>query len=132
MLTKIQTLASRKYIRDVLEATIKERGVEAAIRQYREIKSAQANAYNFGNAYGEGLTSLGVELLHAKKFNEAIQILELKIEESPRSWWAYDRLGEAYMEAGEKDLAIKNFRKSLQLDPAQAFAAFRLKQLNIQ
>jgi tetratricopeptide (TPR) repeat protein len=129
-LTKVRTLARRKYIRGVVEATIKEKGVEAAIRQYREIKSTQSDAYNFGNAYEEGLTSLGDELLDAKKFNEAIQILELKVEESPRSWWAFDRLGEAYMAAGKKDLAIKNFRKSLELDPAQAYAAFKLKQLN--
>ena len=130
MLTKVQTLASRKYIRDLLEATIKEKGAEAAFRQYREIKSTQSDAYNFGNAYEEGLASLGDELRDAKKFNEAIQFLELKVEESPSSWWAYDRLGEAYMEAGKKDLAIKSFRKSLQLDPAQAYAAFKLKQLN--
>ena len=132
MLAKVQMLASRKYIRDVLKATIKEIGVKAAIRQYREIKSTQPDAYNFGNSYEEGLTSLGDELLDAKKLNEAIQILELKVEESPRSWWAYDRLGEAYIDAGQKDLAIKNFRKSLQLDPAQAYAAAKLKQLNAQ
>lgn len=132
MLSKVQALASRKYLRDVLEATIKEKGVEAAVLQYREIKSTQSDAYNFGNAYEEGLTSVGDHLLDAKKFQEAIQILELKVEESPRSWWAYDRLGDAYMEAGKKYLAIKSFRKSLQLDPAQAYAAFRLKQLMSQ
>ena len=94
------------------------------------VSLTQSDAYNFGNAYEEGLASLGDELRDAKKFNEAIQFLELKVEESPSSWWAYDRLGQAYMEAGKKDLAIKSFRKSLQLDPAQAYAAFKLKQLN--
>lgn len=130
MLAKIQKLASQKYIRDVLETTIKEKGAEAAVRQYRQIKSAQPDAYNYGNSYEEGLTSLADKLADAKKFNEAIQILDLKIEESPTSWWAYDRLGDAYMETGEKALAIKSFRKSLQLDPAQAYATFQLNKLN--
>ncbi|HLW86667.1 MAG TPA: amidohydrolase family protein [Candidatus Sulfotelmatobacter sp.] len=131
MLAKMEALGSRKYIGDVFAATMKEKGVEAAIRQYRELKSTQPGSYYFGDAYG-GLGPLGDELRHAKKFADAIRILEMDIEARPNSWWAYDRLGDAYMEAGKKDLAIKNFRKSLKLDPAQAYAAFRLKQLNSQ
>ena len=132
MLTKIQSLATRKYIADVLRPTIKEKGVEAAIMQYRELKSTQSNGYDFGDPYGEGLSTLGSELVDAKKIRDAIQILELNVEERPSSWWGYDILADAYMEAGQKDLAIKNFKKSLQLDPAQAYAAFKLKQLNAQ
>lgn len=75
---------------------------------------------------------MGEKLLDAKKFKEAIQIYELNAEEFPRWWWTYDSLGDAYMGAGEKELAIKNYKKSLQLDPAQAYAAFKLKQLNSQ
>jgi len=47
-------------------------------------------------------------------------------------WWAYDDLGEAYMDAAEKKLAIKNYKRSLQLDPAQTYATAKLKQLNSQ
>ncbi len=127
---KIEALASRKSIGDVLEATIKEKGVEAAIRQYRELKSTQPDSYDFGNKYA--LSSLGHRLLLAKKFKDAIQIFELNAEAFPRWWWAYDDLGEAYMDAGEKELAIKNYKKSLQLDPANQHAAIKLKQLNSQ
>jgi tetratricopeptide (TPR) repeat protein len=131
MLAKIQTLAGRPYLGDMLETTINQKGVDAAIRQYRELKSTQPDSNYFRDAYG-GLGPLGDELRHAKKFAGAIQILKLDVEARPNSWWAYDRLGDAYMEAGEKDLAIKSFKKSLQLDPAQAYAAFKLKQLNAQ
>ncbi len=48
----------------------------------------------------------------------------------PRWWWTYNSLGEAYMAVGEKELAIRNYKKSLQLDPANADAAMKLKQLN--
>ncbi len=130
MLAKIEALASRKSIGDVLEATIKERGVEAAIRQYRELKSTQPDSYEFGNMYA--LSGLPGELLKAKKFQDAIQILELNAEAFPRWWWVYDSLGDAYMDAGEKELAVKNYKKSLQLDPAQTYATIKLKQLNSQ
>jgi imidazolonepropionase-like amidohydrolase len=130
MLAKIEGLASRKSIGDLLEATIKERGVEAGIRQYRELKSTQPDSYDFGDTYE--LSDLGHQLLHAKKFNDAIQIFELNAEAFPRWWWAYDDLGEAYMDAAEKKLAIKNYKRSLQLDPAQTYATAKLKQLNSQ
>lgn len=130
MLAKMEALASRKSIADVFEATIKERGVEAAIRQYRELKSAQPDSYDFGNKFA--LSDVGYQLLEAKKFKDAIQILELNAEAFPRWWWAYDDLGEAYMEAGEKELAIKNYKRSLQLDPLDQNATIKLKQLNSQ
>ena len=130
MLAKIEALASRKSIGDVLEATIKEKGVEAAIRQYRELKSTQPDSYDFGDMYT--LKVLGDQLLDAKKIKDAIRIFELNTEAFPRWWWAYDDLAEAYMGAGEKELAIKNYKKSLQLDPANQNAAIKLKQLNSQ
>jgi len=137
MLAKIQVLASRKSIGDALEATIKEKGVDAAIRQYRELKSTEPDSYDFDDQYelsqgGGGGRGVGERLLDAKKFKEAIQIYELNAEEFPRWWWTYDSLGDAYVALGEKGLAIKNFKKSLQLDPAQTYAAIKLKQLSSQ
>jgi tetratricopeptide (TPR) repeat protein len=129
MLTQIEAMARGKYIGDVLDATIKQKGVQAAIRQYRELKSTQAGSYYLGDAYG-GLGPVGDELRHEKKFADAVQILEMAVEVRSNSWWDYDRLGDAYMDAGNKQLAIRNFKRSLQLDPAQAYAAFKLKQLN--
>jgi cytochrome c-type biogenesis protein CcmH/NrfG len=41
----------------------------------------------------------------------------------------YDSLGEAYMKAGEKELAIQNYEKSLQLDPKNMNAVEMLKKL---
>jgi cytochrome c-type biogenesis protein CcmH/NrfG len=38
-------------------------------------------------------------------------------------------LGEAYMKVGQKDLAIANYEKSLQLNPKNQNAVERLKKL---
>ena len=99
-------------------------------RQYRELKSTQPDSYDFTNKYD--LLGVGGQLLDAKKFKEAIQVYELDAEAFPRWWRVYDELGKVYMGAGEEALAIKNFKKSLELDPAQTYAAIKLKQLNSQ
>lgn len=41
----------------------------------------------------------------------------------------YDSLGEAYMANGEKELAIQNYKKSLELNPKNTRGAEMLKKL---
>ena len=41
----------------------------------------------------------------------------------------YDSLGEAYMKAGENELAVQNYEKSLELDPANNNAKEMLEVL---
>lgn len=40
----------------------------------------------------------------------------------PGSWNEYDSLGEAYLKAGKKELAIENYKNSLELNPKNANA----------
>ena len=47
----------------------------------------------------------------------------------PQSSNVYDSLGEAYMLNGGKELAIKNYEKSLELDPKNTNAVDMLKKL---
>jgi predicted negative regulator of RcsB-dependent stress response len=47
----------------------------------------------------------------------------------PNSFNAFDSLGEAYMNKGDKVSAIKNYEKSLQIDPANGNAIEMLKRL---
>jgi predicted negative regulator of RcsB-dependent stress response len=42
----------------------------------------------------------------------------------------YDSLGEAYAADGNKELAILNYKKSLELDPGNQNAKQMLEQLN--
>jgi Flp pilus assembly protein TadD len=48
----------------------------------------------------------------------------------PGSWNAFDSLGESYMKAGQKQLAIANYKKSLELKPANDNAKEKLKVLD--
>lgn len=47
----------------------------------------------------------------------------------PQSWNAHDSLGEAYAAAGQNDLAIKNYEKSVELNPKNTAGLQALKKL---
>lgn len=91
MLTKIEALASRPSIADVLLKTIEEQNVRAAIKQYYDLKTAQPAKYDFGESALDGLVE---RLEEMKKTKEARRILELNAQENPSSY-TYDSLGEA-------------------------------------
>jgi tetratricopeptide (TPR) repeat protein len=63
------------------------------------------------------MNALGYKLLGNNKTYEAIEIFKLNVEAYPGSWNVYDSLGEAYLKNGDKELAIKNYQKSLALNP---------------
>lgn len=46
-----------------------------------------------------------------------IEILALSARDNPESSNVYRDLGEAYARKGNKELAIKNYEKSMQLNP---------------
>ena len=129
MLAKVEALASRKSTADALLKTIQQKDVNAAIKQYHELKATEPTAYDFGE---DQLNGLGYQLLEMKKFEDAIRMLELNVEAYPQSSNAYDSLAEAYMADGDKDLAIKSYKKSLELNRANENAKKMLKQLAAQ
>ena len=69
-------------------------------------------------------------MLERKKVREAIEIFKLNVEAYPASADVYDSLGEAYKSAGERELAIQNYRKSLEMNPKNENAAKALKELD--
>ena len=64
------------------------------------------------------------------KEDYATEIFKLYSEIFPQSANAYDRLAEAYMMDGNKELAILNYQKSLELDPDKKNAAGKIKHLS--
>jgi tetratricopeptide (TPR) repeat protein len=67
--------------------------------------------------------------LREKKVQDAIEIFKLNVELYPGHANGYDSLGEAYMSCGENELAIKNYKKSLEIDPQNDNAVQMLKKL---
>jgi CubicO group peptidase (beta-lactamase class C family) len=116
----------KKSIAAALLKTIREKDIDAAVRLYYELKRTQPQAYNFNE---NSINILGYQLLGEKKIDEAIRIFLLNVEAFPSSFNVYDSLGEAYMIKGNKELAIKNYRKSLELDPTNVNAKEKLEKL---
>lgn len=75
------------------------------------------------------INNVGYRLLTQRKFEEAITIFKINVEAYPASANAYDSLGEAYMENGDKQQAIKNYQKSLELNPDNTNAVEMLKRI---
>src|ERR1044072_4228224 len=110
----------------VLSKTITEKGIEAGIAEYRDLKAKQSAPYDFGEPE---LNRLGYQLLRTGKPKEAIQNFKLKAEAYPKAFNTYDSLAEAYMTINERELAIQNYKKSLELDPNNTNAIENLKRL---
>ena len=117
----------KQSIADTLIKTIVEKDVASAITQYRAIKTgAAAKQYDFAETE---LNALGYRLLQMKKVVDAIEIFKLNVEAYPQAANTYDSLGEGYMVHGDKDLAIANYKKSLELDPKNVNATAKLAEL---
>jgi len=121
-----QAYQNRTPIVEPLAATIRTRGVDAALRQYGDLKRKAPTAFDFSESQ---LNALGYQLIGAGKYKDAIQILALNVAVYPHSSNVYDSLGEAYMDDGDVAPAIANYRKSLALNPKNANAVKRLAKL---
>ena len=70
-----------------------------------------------GAANENELNNYGYQLINQQNFDKAIEVLALNAKRHPESANCWDSLGEAYALKGDKKNAIKNFKKSLSLDP---------------
>ena len=118
---------SYKSPRRLLLKEIVVNGAEAALLKYR--------AWRKGRAPGELLSEeqmnrFGYELLFGlKRVKDAIEVFKLNVEDYPQSANTWDSLGEAYMVDGNKELAIKNYQRSIELNPKNTNGIEKLKKL---
>jgi predicted alpha/beta superfamily hydrolase len=78
------------------------------------------------------INSCGYYQLRLKHLDNAIELFAWNVKQHPNSFNAYDSLGEAYMNAGKKDLAISNYKKSLELNPHNDGGREMLKKLETE
>ena len=107
----------------VLFRTILVRGV-AAIQAYRTSRRQDRGILSESQ-----VNSIGYWLLGKKRVNEAIEIFKLNVENFPQSSNAYDSLGEAYMISGNRELSLRSYERSVQLDPRNTNAIEMIKKL---
>lgn len=116
-------------ISDVIGTTIEADGLDAALARYRELRATEPDAYDFGEPE---LNRLGYYYLRNGDVDTAIRIFQLNVEAYPDASNPYDSLGEAYMEAGDDERAIAQYRKALALNPGSANARQMLRRLGVE
>ena len=122
----IEAPGPKQSIADELAKTTKASGVTAALARYRELKTKEPLTWDFDEG---ALNDLGYEALQARNLDVAIDALRLNVEEHPKSWNVYDSLGDAYEAHGDRELALANYQKSVELNPRNTNGDEAVKRL---
>lgn len=125
--------APKKDYGELILKTVLDKGSKAAIAQYKKLEQDPQNyyVYNLFSASRNGLRETGEKLLSMGRVQEAIDILELNVANSTAFYLNYNLLAKAYLQAGKKNEAIKNYRISTKKfdDQSENEAFAELKKL---
>jgi len=103
-----------------------EQGLSAALRAYEALKKAHVERYPTNR---DTLIGFAYALLSEGRTQDAIRVLDVEVAEFPDYWNAYDSLGEMYAVAGKNALAIRNYERSVALNPENAGGVEALEKL---
>lgn len=92
--------------------TFTRQGTQRALQVYAEARKAAPDDVLFKE---NTINAMGYELLQGGKIKDAIELFKLNVGSYPESANVYDSLSEAYEADGNKELAIQNAEKALQL-----------------
>jgi CubicO group peptidase (beta-lactamase class C family) len=110
----------------VLLKNILAKGADAALGEYRQWRQGRAA----GAVVNENqMNRIGYDLLSARRVKDAIEVFKQNVSDYPQSANTYDSLGEAYMVNGDRELAIKNYERSVELAPNNTNGIETLKKL---
>jgi tetratricopeptide (TPR) repeat protein len=117
---------SKKSAADFLAQAIDESNIQAAIEKFHQI-IGDSNSYYCDE---REINRLGYSLLNQFKIAEAIAVFKLNTELYPDSWNVWDSLGEGYIYADNKELAVQSYQKSLELNPQNENGLWTLRRMD--
>ncbi len=104
-------------IEDVLTGAYQAAGIDSVETKYEELRKEYYGSDTFN--FGEGmLPSLGEKLAGQGKPAETVKFAEYNLRWFPQSGVAHLMLGQAHAAAGEKDAAVEDLKKAVELDPS--------------
>jgi tetratricopeptide (TPR) repeat protein len=121
-------VAIPKQLTQVLNETVSAKGMDAAAAQYRDLRTRYygAMAYDFTE---NGLIAVAQAANNADKADSALAWLNLNLEFYPKSSRTYVVMAQAHQRKNDKDAAIKDLEKAVELDPNNGQAKQLLQQL---
>lgn len=102
-------------------------GIDAAIAAHRAYKQSRPGAFTQIQT-----NILGYQLLQKGKVDDAIRVFELNTQDYPNAFNPWDSLAEGHKMKGNKELAIKYYKKSLELNPGNTNAVNMLKEMGVE
>jgi tetratricopeptide (TPR) repeat protein len=121
-------LASPRTLEADLSGVLDNKGAEAAVGRYRELRASSygRGGYDFGEPT---LNAIGERLLQRNQAADALAILKLNREFFPDAPWLRYLLGEAHRALGHREDAIAEYERAMALDPENSMARQRLQQM---
>jgi uncharacterized protein len=107
-----------------IESEINRKGFKAGKQKYAGLLKSQDKYFD-----ERELNAAGYRFLQREMVNEAIFIFEINVYKYPGSANAYDSYAEALLKKGKKAEAIKNYKKSLELNPGNENAREMIEKL---
>lgn len=115
-------------IANKIKQIVDDKGIKDIAATYATIKQEQADKYNFAE---NQLNNLGYFYLGRKEFEKAIAIFKINADAFPDAYNVYDSYGEALLAQGDREEAIENYKKSVELNPGNGNGVDILKGLGI-
>ena len=110
---------------DSFRAELGRRGFDDATKVYAAMQKEDHN-FKLGE---QEVDSWAHDLLSKGHLPQALALFRLNLQNYPESSGVYDSLGDAYIKAGQKQLAIDIYKKALEKNPDNNPAKQRLKEI---
>jgi tetratricopeptide (TPR) repeat protein len=122
-------LARPEQLVDVLDATLRKDGVEAALKQYGELREKYygQGAYDFSM---RTLNMLAEKLGDEKNVDVAIAVQEFNVKVNPGIASSHRLLADLYLGKGDRAAARANFERAVALEPGEAYYKRRLLEMS--
>lgn len=105
---------------------IETKGIDAGVAYFEKNKDNKDFDVNENE-----MNQTGYQLLGSDKTKEAIQVFKLNVDAYPKSANVYDSYAEALMKSGDNEGAIENYKKSVEINPANVNGIDMLKKLGV-
>jgi tetratricopeptide (TPR) repeat protein len=103
-----------------------ENDTEGLASSYHEYKATHPDRWSTSETE---VNRIGYGFLSVKNYEMAIAVLTLNVESYPNSANCFDSLAEAYLNSGDRDVAMQWYTKALEVNPEFANSIEMLKRL---
>jgi photosynthetic reaction center cytochrome c subunit/tetratricopeptide repeat protein len=121
-------VAIPKQIADIVTDAAASGGVSAGLAKFRELRTQYYGGQSYDFSEGS-LIAIAQRANQAQKTDDALAYLQANLEFYPKSARTYQTMAQVKNAKGDKDGAIKDLEKAVELDPNNNQAKMMLQQL---